>query len=189
MPFVCPRYLSSNYWKTSVILRGNEMVDRAPLLGTRYQIRHYLWAEVRKRGRIFCFPTSLIVNLLVIHQTLGSGVDFHDNVINITCLGRASCNRKTNEIVFVIWPQRMCFFNPISPFFCCSIHFVYFFDRYLKNAAPICSGKIIASVYLCERRKNEAPNWYKKCSHVLALYLAIETEAHGGKQPSRTLLC
>ena len=144
------------------------MVDRVPLLGTRYQISHYFRAEVRKRGRIFCFPTSLIINLLVISQALRSGVDFHDNVINITCLGRASSNRKTNEIVFVIWSQRMCFFNPISPFFCRSIHFVYFFDRDLKDATPICPGKIIASVYLCECRKNEAPNSYKKCSHVLA---------------------
>jgi hypothetical protein len=128
------------------------MVDRVPLLGTRYQIPHYFRAEVRKRGRIFCFPTSLLINLLVILQTLRSGVDLHDNVINITCLGRASSNRKTNEIVFVIWSQRMCFFNPISPFFCRSIHFVYFFDRYLKDATPICPGKTIASVRMQKKR-------------------------------------
>ena len=152
------RHLAPNHWKTSGIFRGDEMVDRVPLLGTRYQIPHYFRAEVRKRGRIFCFPTSLLINLLVILQTLGRGVDFHNNVINITCLGRASSNRKTNEIVFVIWSQRMCFLNPISPFFCRSIHFVYLFNRNLKDATPICPGKVIASVYLCEYRKNEAPN-------------------------------
>ena len=81
------------------------MVDRVPLLGTRYQIPHYFRAEVRKRGRIFCFPTSLLINLLVILQTLRSGVDLHDNVINITCLGRASSNRKLTRLFSLSGPS------------------------------------------------------------------------------------
>ena len=68
------------------------MVDRMSLRGTTYPIPIYFQTKVSKRAPILICPMSLAINLRVIHQTLRSGVDFHNHVINMTICGFAFSN-------------------------------------------------------------------------------------------------